>query len=282
LKGVDLLLTSINRTGEVTEPSRGGHVLGIEGLEGFKASVVAFEGGLRIPRHHHETACLSLILAGRFLERHDRHDYTPDVGTILAKPAGEPHACQIALTGSRQVILEYDLASLEMLPPSHPFDDFVNRRSSGGYVLGRRIEQELQSNDEFSPLAVEGLAMELIALAGRNPERVPKAPPRWLSRVRDLLHERFLEAPRCQELAEESGVHPATLSRAFRSCYGVGMAEYARRLRLEWAARELAGTERPIVAIALDAGFADQSHFTRWFRRFSGFTPREYRLTHGR
>jgi AraC-like DNA-binding protein len=52
---------------------------------------------------------------------------------------------------------------------------------------------------------------------------------------------------------------------------------YIRRLRMSWAAERLASTKKPISEIALEAGFTDQSHFTRAFVKFSGNTPANYR-----
>ena len=53
----------------------------------------------------------------------------------------------------------------------------------------------------------------------------------------------------------------------------MSVTAYARTLRLEWATVAVATTDDPIARIALDAGFADQSHFTRSFRRHHGVTP---------
>lgn len=50
-----------------------------------------------------------------------------------------------------------------------------------------------------------------------------------------------------------------------------------RRLRIESTCRELATSEAPIVEIALAAGFCDQSHFTRTFKRLTGIAPSQYR-----
>ena len=72
-------------------------------------------------------------------------------------------------------------------------------------------------------------------------------------------------------------MHPAHLARVFRAHHGVSVGEYARRLRLAWAAGELARTDTPLAVIASQAGFADQSHFTRLFRQHLGITPARYR-----
>jgi AraC family transcriptional regulator len=52
--------------------------------------------------------------------------------------------------------------------------------------------------------------------------------------------------------------------------------QYSRRLRLEWAAAQLT-EQRSLAQIAVEAGFAGQSHFTRAFRRHFGVTPGRYR-----
>ena len=52
---------------------------------------------------------------------------------------------------------------------------------------------------------------------------------------------------------------------------------YIRRLRIVWAAHQLATSDVPIASIAALAGFADQSHFTRSFRICNGVTPAVFR-----
>ena len=65
--------------------------------------------------------------------------------------------------------------------------------------------------------------------------------------------------------------------RAFRARFGVSVGTYVRRERIRWASRALRNTDAPIAEIALQAGFADQSHFTRTFVRHMGVSPGRYR-----
>jgi AraC family transcriptional regulator len=92
-----------------------------------------------------------------------------------------------------------------------------------------------------------------------------------------MLRTRIGEPVRLGELAAETGVHPTHLARAFRARYGVSVGEYGRRIRLAWAATEIVRGDAPLAAVAAEAGFADQSHFTRLFKRHIGTTPARYR-----
>ncbi len=75
------------------------------------------------------------------------------------------------------------------------------------------------------------------------------------------------------------GVHPVHLARTFRRVHRMTFAGYVRQVRIEFARRELAVSGAPLGDIAVAAGFCDQSHFSRLFKRYTGQTPAEYRLT---
>jgi AraC-like DNA-binding protein len=100
-----------------------------------------------------------------------------------------------------------------------------------------------------------------------------------LRQAHELLHDRALERLRLTQLAALVGVHPATLARMFRARFRLSVGAYQRQLRLEWAGRRLAETRDTLSHIALRAGFADQSHFTRAFKRWTGESPGRYRQT---
>jgi AraC family transcriptional regulator len=73
------------------------------------------------------------------------------------------------------------------------------------------------------------------------------------------------------------GVHPCHLAHTFRSHYGESIGSYIRKLRITWAIGQLGGEEQSISQIAANAGFCDQAHFTREFRKQVGVTPAAYR-----
>lgn len=77
-------------------------------------------------------------------------------------------------------------------------------------------------------------------------------------------------------LAEIAGLSKFHFLREFARVVGMTPGAYLRMLRLCHAARELRSTRRPIVEVALAAGFADHPSFSRAFARHMGLTPRQY------
>jgi len=104
----------------------------------------------------------------------------------------------------------------------------------------------------------------------------------WLKAARELLNDRYTEPLRIEELAAAAAVHPVHFVRAFRQHAGCTPGEYVRRRRIERAASLLAGSDEPIASVAALAGFADQSHFSKLFRRYQRMSPAEYRRSCGR
>jgi AraC-like DNA-binding protein len=99
----------------------------------------------------------------------------------------------------------------------------------------------------------------------------------WLSQAEELLRAHFLDSLDLDAIGSRIGVTALHLARRFREHYGVSPATYVRQLRIEWAAEQLTGGSGSISEIALTAGFADQSHFTREFKRHTGLPPDRYR-----
>ncbi|PAW60466.1 MAG: hypothetical protein B9S36_07985 [Verrucomicrobiia bacterium Tous-C2TDCM] len=79
------------------------------------------------------------------------------------------------------------------------------------------------------------------------------------------------------ELARVVGLSVRAFERAFNAEYGRPPQQYLKRLRLQIASRRLVATKEGLAEIAAACGFADQSHFTREFRRLTGMTPGRYR-----
>ncbi len=256
-------------------------------LDDFLVTDAFFPPHAYLPPHVHERASFAIMLEGSFDISICKRAYLCEPYSAVTEPAEERHDNRLGSAGAHVVVVQPDAAALERLGPCGDwFEEVHHARKAPVCAPAWRIARELRAPDRATPVAVEGLVLEMLALATRRrwtgdvPRRSPA--PRWLTRAREELHDRFLDPPRIRELAAAAGVHPDHLARAFRVRFGVPIGIYLRRLRLDWAATRLEAGEEGISAIALDAGFADQSHFTRTFRRHTGLTPQAYRRTFGK
>lgn len=197
-------------------------------------------------------------------------------GTGVTMPAGATHGARFSSSGARVVVVKPKDPSERV---AGCLDRLVELRGGGLNWLAWRLADELRARDAAAPLAAEGFALELLAATTREAHAEPRGrrPPAWLASGEELLRAGIGDRVGLGQLAEAIGVHPAHLARVFRARYGISVGEYSRRLRLAWAAAEIARGDKPLAMIAAQAGFADQSHLTRVFKQYVGTTPARYR-----
>lgn len=105
------------------------------------------------------------------------------------------------------------------------------------------------------------------------PKRVEK---RVVRVVLDYLDHHFVENVSLRSLSEVAGLSEFHLLRVFRTAVGLPPHAYVIQKRVDHA-RRLLLTGLSIADVSLEAGFADQSHFTRAFKGIVGITPGRYR-----
>lgn len=79
------------------------------------------------------------------------------------------------------------------------------------------------------------------------------------------------------DVAQEVNVSQFHFLRMFKQHMGVSPHQFRIQTRIQ-AAKILLQKETPLVEVALETGFTDQSHFTNTFKRHAGVTPRKYIL----
>ena len=240
-----------------------------------------------VPNHSHEKTMIVLGAAGTFEETYAGRIQaaTCGAGTVLVRPAGEPHSNRFAHAGARDVAIEIDDEVIARLHASPMLKAVWACRDRHVAALTRRILAELETADAASPLALEALALELLAFISRSsePSGIHAVHPAWLRRVRAFICDEWRKrAIHLSDLAAIADIHPIHLARVYRERFGETPAESIRRFRVEWAAEQLVTSPKRLSEIALDAGFADQSHFTRTFRAAFGTTPHRWRAAQAR
>jgi AraC family transcriptional regulator len=217
-----------------------------------------------VPEHAHDWPVLSLFVIGSYLnETEEGQRYICGPSAVLYR-AGAGHRNTTAAVGFEQIEIEFDPSWL-----GHPL---VARRPvqlwAGGRVAreARRLARacEAEPSEDRLRAAIVGF----LEAAGREP---PREVPGWIG----AMSRRVREDPSLSisELAHEVRRHPSWAGSVYREASGEGLAETAARLRVEGATRLLRETLEPLSSIALAAGFCDQSHMNRTFRRVLGRSP---------
>jgi AraC-like DNA-binding protein len=102
-------------------------------------------------------------------------------------------------------------------------------------------------------------------------------PPRVLRRIREYIDGNIDQRISVELLAGLANLSICYFVRAFKQSMGVTPHDYLIRQRVERTKQLLSDSDMPLSEIALVAGFADQSHFSRRFRQHVGMSPRDYR-----
>lgn len=146
----------------------------------------------------------------------------------------------------------------------------------------RLVEAVNRSFQEPSdPLSVDDLVSQLahgLIEADRSARPVPRPvnlAEAALERAREFLNTEKTRLVRSEELEAVAGLSRYELARQFRLRYGTSPYRYLIMRRLDYA-RELMARRTPLVRAAVEAGFADQAHFTRMFKAAFGVTPGRY------
>ena len=245
---------------------------------GFRLTESLYTKGLRLPVHSHELAKFCFVIAGDYVETLGRKQHARRPLTLTYHPPDTSHAEAHNAPG-HHFLVELDKRWLDYARDySVALDSPVEVREGLPIRAAMRLYEEFRNFDSVSGLAVQGLMFELLAETSRRTVHIPrKQAPRWLEEVTEFLREQFYENHSLDELAQAAGVHAAHLSRAFRLFHCCTVGEYVRRLRVEFASQKLSLTETPLAEIASMSGFADQSHFSRTFKRSTGMLPSEFR-----
>lgn len=238
---------------------------------------------LVVERHTHENAHFIVVLSGQYVTsaRHAQPLIVAPPALLIYNPAGTTHTDRFRPTSGRcdgrffSVSFPAHLAELRD-PDTAMLDDATCLSSVPAVTAAARLIRECQGATMDSAFAVEALCFELLSNAARRPAEARRRPS-WLRRARELLRDDRSDHLSVRDVARACGVHPVYFARAFHQHMRCSPGEYRRRTRLERAVALLAGTRSRLAEVALESGFADQSHMTRQFRRSFRLSPAEFR-----
>jgi AraC family transcriptional regulator len=148
--------------------------------------------------------------------------------------------------------------------------------------IGWALKAELDAGEPTGSLYLDSLALalgaRLLAVFGeeaRRPEGPAPLSPRRMQRVVDYIEAHLDQDLSLDRIAGLAGLSPSHFKTAFRQAAGLPLHQYVIRRRVERARLLLAAGGRSISEVALEVGFAHQSHLNRWTRRLLNASPKE-------
>lgn len=251
-------------------------------LDDVVLAETSYGSGFVVPVHAHAHPFFCLLLEGSMVEHFDGRRRVLTRRAAFFHPADADHAETFDGGAARLLNIQFGPGWLRrmahvdvVLPREHlPLPD--------GRVpwLATQIHDEVHAGRDR--LVIEGLLLAMIGVVTSEQVRRERTrAPGWMERVVERLHADHAREISHAELASIAQVHPSSLARTFRAIHGCTVGDYVRRLRIEHACALLHQHDVTLAHIAASCGFADQSHFTRVFRRALGVTPAAYRRAAG-
>lgn len=253
-------------------------VLGLEALH-LKGIMQPF------PNHFHAYYVFGFIEKGRRQMLSKNKSYIMAPGDMVLFNPGDNHAC------ARLDDQAFDYRSIHIQPESMRkavfevtgqaylprFSPQANFRSELSPLLKELHLNLMQGTDDFKKEELFYFLLEQL-LADYTKQQTPArqaASEPALQTVRSFLEAHYAQRITLDDLCGLTGLRKYTLLRAFTKWQGISPYGYLETIRVDRAKSLLAQGVPPLEA-ALQTGFSDQSHFSNFFKRFIGLTPRQY------
>ncbi|WP_368622960.1 AraC family transcriptional regulator [Paraburkholderia sp. BR13444] len=240
-------------------------------------------------KHSHETFSIGAVTGGRsvYLNRHAREWI--GAGAVVMMNPDDVHACN-PVAGERWSyrMLHVDVAWFTKLQhelglnESHAFRAFSQIMTLDAALFDglNRLCAILASNDgDIDTLRKESAAITFFSNVQQtlNPASLPeRAASGQLARAAEYIAENCTRALKLDDVCAAAGLSASHLIRAFKLRYGMTPHAYLINRRIQYSRAQLRRGAL-IADVALDAGFADQAHLQRTFKRLVAATPGQYR-----
>ncbi|HEY0339537.1 MAG TPA: AraC family transcriptional regulator [Steroidobacteraceae bacterium] len=243
--------------------------------------------GVSYAKHAHETFSIGIVINGRCTYLNGKTRQRIGAGAVVVMNPGDAHACNpshdepwsyrmLYVDASWLVGVQQDLG----VGRGHDFRPFVTTMTTqpelyAGLhrlyaVLTDRRAESLQKHDA---------ALTFMAAVQQALDPAPALPRhgnRGLVRAAEFIRHNHARSIKLTEICSAANLSPSYLIRAFKDKYGLTPHAYLVNCRVEFCRAQLR-RGRPIAEVAAAAGFADQAHLQRSFKRLVAATPGQYR-----
>lgn len=235
--------------------------------------------------HTHETVSIGAITGGTSTYRNGRRSERVEKGSVVVINAGDVHACNPLDDEPWSYRMLYvDTLWLTRLQSELGIGGSGLRpyavAATTDVALYRGLNRlcEILRDDEASHLEKECAALTFFSDTQRRLDPglcASRLGNPKLESVAEYIKQNCSQPLRIEELSTVSGLSPSHLIRAFKKRYGMPPHAYQMNSRIEYCRAQLR-KGRAIADVAADAGFSDQAHMQRTFKRFVAATPGQY------
>ncbi len=239
--------------------------------EGFITSKTAY-ADCQKEFHYHENPHLSLILQGGNIEYKQKEANIKNIGDILFYHSGEMHKTLPLNDQTSNLNLEIDVSFLKAnsLSEGELYNTVTKSEYSRLFML--KVYADVHFNDSLTSAAIHSLLLGFIKNTAVGNYHTIK----WCQQLGEILNDEWSENHTLEELSKRIAVHPVTISRYFAKYFGCTYGDYVRRLRINKSLALIKAGKRSLTEIAILCGFADQSHFIRVFKYYTGINPKYF------
>lgn len=254
------------------------HSLGIEAYR--------FEGIMqKFPKHFHEYYVLGFLESGRRRLLCQNTEHFTAAGDVLLFNPEDSHACEqvdddamdyrcLNIPADVFEKIAADVAGRVCRPR---FTSPVIRDSEAAYHLHELHRLIMAGRAGLEKEEILYFLIEHLISACTEPGLTARpAASRKIQSVCEYMESHFAEVIALDELSRIAGLNKYTLLRTFTRQLGLAPHQYLQTIRIGRAKKMLEAGSQPLET-ALATGFADQSHFTKFFKNLIGLTPRRYR-----
>ncbi|AWI05470.1 AraC family ligand binding domain-containing protein [Clostridium drakei] len=239
----------------------------------------------KFPNHFHEYYVIGFIESGRRQLFCKNKEYVIEKGDLVLFNPGDNHTCQQIDGGTldyrcmninsevmKKVVFE--ITGKDYVPyfkENAVFNSDIVPSLQELYLMIMNEERDFKKEEIFL-FIIEQLiteyadAVTVDTLKETNSE---------VKTICDFLQENYMESITLNKLSELTGLNKYYLLRSFTKQKGITPYGYLESIRISKAKKLLEQRIAPI-DVAMQTGFTDQSHFTNFFKKFIGLTPKQY------
>ncbi|TDX01521.1 helix-turn-helix transcriptional regulator [Dinghuibacter silviterrae] len=231
----------------------------------------------RVDWHFHKDDYFTFLLEGGMREINKKETYECVAGDLLFHNWQDAHYNIAADRPTRGFHVELQDSWYERLDiPANLKEGSIRVSSPLIKTMMYNLFKEMKLAGPAGQLGVDALLAQILAMLGQIREERDGSRPTWVKRVRELLHD-GKDDWNLVRIAREVNIHPVHLSREFPKHFHTNLGDYLRMVKVQRSIALLPDRRRSLTDIALECGFADQSHYIRSFKAYQQITPLDYR-----